>query len=773
MAYQYDEMGNVVGEYESEEERKAREEAAANEVATKHEVTTYADGSQTKTTKEELPATPTMTPVGAPVNPAIFDRMRQVESGNQNYNQSGPNIGQPVTSPKGAMFASQVMPATANNPGYGVAPATAQTPEEYNRVGQEYYQAMLKHFNGDERKATAAYNAGPGAIQKNMAANAGQMNESQLPKETQGYLGKVLGGQAASAVAPQALPSVQQYAQPAIQTDDQGNKLITNPDGTTSVLGPDNKPMTAGGQVPTDTAQYKQRLFDEAGQDPFKWMQLSQDATQPPGFATVAKEQARNLLQQQFQMDSAKEQVAKTITAATNGDAKAGRAIADELKNQNGSWAKMILLGFLSPALAGEEAVKLGFGNKWQSVTNDKGESALIQVNAKGLPLKGISADNTELNSQQLASFATGGKKELDLVGGSYINDKTGEVGRMVSDKKTGQTYIQTDTGRKGMSGFRPQSSTGGLSDMRARQIQELNIKLQGKTEEEKMAILRPYNQQLVGAGAPAIDPSEVGIRAPQIGAQQAAPMPQGGAVAPQAMPQAIPGAMPQGAPQGAAVAPMPLTQAPQGRLVQPGARPTMSDIEASKTKAKEAAQEEGVDLGKVKVNQGKSEQNADYLITKVDELVKHPGFETSVGRKGLSYGFGLAKEPLLEGTDASDWQARLKEVQGQSFLQAIENLRGMGALSDMEGKSATKAIQRMSTSQSEGEFKSAAQDFKEIIERGIDRNRVKLGQKPLYGTEAESKQKPMNSQDKNAIEWVRNNPNDPRAATIKKRLGL
>ena len=192
-------------------------------------------------------------------------------------------------------------------------------------------------------------------------------------------------------------------------------------------------------------------------------------------------------------------------------------------------------------------------------------------------------------------------------------------------------------------------------------------------------------------------------------------------------------------------------------------------------------AGEVGEDLGKIKVNQPKAEQNADYLLTKVNELVAHPGFETSVGRKGISYGFGMTKEPIFEGTDASDWQARFKEVQGQSFLQGIENLRGMGALSNQEGEAATKAIQRMSTSQSEKEFRAAAQDFNEIIQRGVDRNRVKLGQPPLYGTkpasetakQPENKPAKLSAQDKQAVEWARQNPNDPRSAQIKQRLGL
>jgi soluble lytic murein transglycosylase len=125
-----------------------------------------------------------------PGQSTTYDRMLQAESGNRNYDAQG----RPITSPKGAMFASQVMPSTAAAPGYGVRPAQSQTPEEYNRVGREYYQALLNKFGGDEQAAAAAYNAGPGKVQQNISQNNGQLNVAQLPKETQGYLGKVLQG---------------------------------------------------------------------------------------------------------------------------------------------------------------------------------------------------------------------------------------------------------------------------------------------------------------------------------------------------------------------------------------------------------------------------------------------------------------------------------------------------------------------------------------------------------------------------------------------------
>jgi soluble lytic murein transglycosylase len=118
--------------------------------------------------------------------------MVQAESGGRQF---GPN-GQILTSPAGAQGQAQIMPATAANPGYGVKPASPEeiaSPEGNRAFGQRYYQGLLNHFKGDEAKAVAAYNAGPGRVQKNVQANAGQMNAQQLPQETQGYLQKVLG----------------------------------------------------------------------------------------------------------------------------------------------------------------------------------------------------------------------------------------------------------------------------------------------------------------------------------------------------------------------------------------------------------------------------------------------------------------------------------------------------------------------------------------------------------------------------------------------------
>ena len=63
---------------------------------------------------------------------------------------------------KGAQGLMQLMPGTATDLGVVDAFDIGQN----IRGGAQYLARMLKNFNGDERLATAAYNSGPGAVQK-------------------------------------------------------------------------------------------------------------------------------------------------------------------------------------------------------------------------------------------------------------------------------------------------------------------------------------------------------------------------------------------------------------------------------------------------------------------------------------------------------------------------------------------------------------------------------------------------------------------------------
>jgi hypothetical protein len=90
----------------------------------------------------------------------------------------------------GALGITQVIPDTGENPGFGVAPLRGQSKEEYIRFGREYLSAMLRRYGGDQKKALAAYNWGPGKVD----AAISQLGSEWLtaaPDETKNYVENV------------------------------------------------------------------------------------------------------------------------------------------------------------------------------------------------------------------------------------------------------------------------------------------------------------------------------------------------------------------------------------------------------------------------------------------------------------------------------------------------------------------------------------------------------------------------------------------------------
>lgn len=81
----------------------------------------------------------------------------QLESGGD------PNAQSKTSSARGAY---QVLDGTARDPGFGVRPAQDDSNAERDRVGRDYLVALTKHYDGDERKAAAAYTDGPGTLDK-------------------------------------------------------------------------------------------------------------------------------------------------------------------------------------------------------------------------------------------------------------------------------------------------------------------------------------------------------------------------------------------------------------------------------------------------------------------------------------------------------------------------------------------------------------------------------------------------------------------------------
>jgi len=138
----------------------------------------------------ELPAVVAPAPV-APVAPLVLQPRELVEAAARK-NGLPPNFVHSVVraesgykadavSPKGAIGLMQLMPATAK--AYGADP---HDPGQNVEAGAAYLRELLIKYNGDARRALAAYNAGPGAVDK--------YNGVPPYAETQTYIERVLRG---------------------------------------------------------------------------------------------------------------------------------------------------------------------------------------------------------------------------------------------------------------------------------------------------------------------------------------------------------------------------------------------------------------------------------------------------------------------------------------------------------------------------------------------------------------------------------------------------
>lgn len=131
---------------------------------------------------------------------ALWNVMLHNESGNRQADDAG----NPVTSSKGAVGAAQIMPATArevaSNVGIKWDENRFRTDGAYNRaLGEAYFGQLVDRFGGNLTLACAAYNAGPGQVEKwckefGDPRQGGITNDqwaAQIPfKETHDYLGK-------------------------------------------------------------------------------------------------------------------------------------------------------------------------------------------------------------------------------------------------------------------------------------------------------------------------------------------------------------------------------------------------------------------------------------------------------------------------------------------------------------------------------------------------------------------------------------------------------
>lgn len=194
------------------------------------------------------------------VNPTNFDRLTNiiqgVESRGRVFGADGKLLQGPVTrSGERAQGDMQVMPSTAADPGYGIKPADmsgtpVQQAAELRRVGQQKLAVLVKMYDGDIAKASAAYNWGEGNVNKAVKAaqaNAGKGERvapdawlASAPAETRNYVATVLQQMNAPTGGVPQRPTLEQLHQAARER-----------------LGPNASPIAVKTAVDAVTQQYE------------------------------------------------------------------------------------------------------------------------------------------------------------------------------------------------------------------------------------------------------------------------------------------------------------------------------------------------------------------------------------------------------------------------------------------------------------------------------------------------------------------------------------
>ena len=125
---------------------------------------------------------------------------------------------------------------------------------------------------------------------------------------------------------------------------------------------------------------------------------------------------------------------------------------------------------------------------------------------------------------------------------------------------------------------------------------------------------------------------------------------------------------------------------------------------------------------------QVKKDKGSD-IADMVDAMATFDDFEAAVkdvlNDPNLSAGVGFNSIfPTRPGSPTRDFELKVERLKGGAFLQAIQQMRGLGALSNAEGRAATQALTALELDMSEEGFKAELRRLLKYIELGRQRLR-------------------------------------------------
>lgn len=444
----YDPYSGV--EVETDEERKKREEEAANTVAHKQETTTYADGSQTRTTTQEIPAgQPQVQQPAQPVTP---------QSLGINY-----GLGQPQTQPtvlQQPKLPTQVAPVQPQQPtpqpqvagaGRGfvnptpIAPAipnqaqyTAQM-ESGNNPNIGYHNPNLGTAYGTYGLTAPAYSdvqrANPAFANRPITSLSPEeqtqaydtytnLNKQSLqkfgvePSDANARLAHFLGAKGArdylstGAISPQAAAAnggeakVRQIAEQRLAG------------GVAPASGALNQPISAPAQQAPEVSNTIKGIeaYQTVQDNADNLFKLGNDESQPEFIRKRAKDRYVELYNQDKTMKQAESELtklgpndmAKVLTRKSEG-------------NSVGDWLQYLLYKHVGLSdLANEKGEQLGIGHKWQTAyiqdATGRDVPVEIQTSASGRLLQGKYAGTDKTLTPDQLTQAAGAIQNADAL---------------------------------------------------------------------------------------------------------------------------------------------------------------------------------------------------------------------------------------------------------------------------------------------------------------------------------------------------------------------
>jgi len=139
---------------------------------------------------------------------------------------------------------------------------------------------------------------------------------------------------------------------------------------------------------------------------------------------------------------------------------------------------------------------------------------------------------------------------------------------------------------------------------------------------------------------------------------------------------------------------------------------------------------QQAIDDKKAKENEQRAGviSSFDSAIDTLDTLAKHPGKSSAVGMTGKIMS-------AIPGTNASGFASQLETFKSQVFLPQVQSLKGMGALSDAEGKKLTASIGALDQNMTPAEFDAQLVKIKNSLMQARARVSASMPSQPGVGT--------------------------------------